>query len=65
MIRTRLSEKALRQPSRRDWLVAAVFGVCMSPEDELILRQHHLWTDTCTYSYIHVVTYKGNIDRAK
>lgn len=43
MIRRRLSERALRQPPRRDWLVAAVFGVCVSPVDELILRQHHLW----------------------
>lgn len=49
MIRRRLSERALRQPPRRDWLVAAVFGVCVSPVDELILRQHHLWVGT----YLH------------
>lgn len=42
MIRRRLSEKALRQPPRRDWLVAAVFGVYMSPVDELILGRHQL-----------------------
>lgn len=62
MIRRRLSEKALRQPPRRDWLVAAVFGVCVSPVDELILRQHHLWIDT----YLHRVhTTERNSDRAK
>jgi multisubunit Na+/H+ antiporter MnhB subunit len=53
MIRTRLSEKALRQPTRLDWLVAAVFGVCVSPVGELILRGHPPLS-----RYVQVVSYK-------